>query len=1193
MAHSVIWPKKTFFYPIGNTPPICLTQGLAPEKRADILLLGCGDPRNILYTVYADLGDGNRPLDVTCCDWEPAVLARNILLLTMIVDGVNSETAWSIFYHLFLDEPSFNILIAQCRTLLQSSSDMTTWKNSKYGSFIRFCTDHTLSEIRRHWGLYAESKDLTEAEHKAWKASFLAEMKAVRDARGATVTTLRSAGPLFISIFNISGQKSYTLFWTSGITKSKSSKVVNIPYVNPTFSYSLAGKMFNVHYGTDPIAAFFLAPALAKKANGVTIEDLTESAKSQFSSWCSSFKTRLEDPANANVVVRFFVGEVLAFCQTLHICKEKKTTEGRIYAHPWGGAPIVLDEGDYGNSATTTSKAPLLFNIIDTSNLADHVGLVNLLVVTVPLLERKPWSSLYTNTLLRPDSKGPPESGLSTNAFADIPSLSILVGIAPSPHLWHFTTHSNKHEILSATGPSQNPGQLHESISWHFISSFAPNTAPGPQDTELGRFVLLCDAKMLAKFFFSVYLKMFSEENQIANFANAKAGNTASFTKQNVIHYIRASFVAFLAFVKGSVRVDWVQAMDHLVDLLGAERTFLMGLNNYQDVMCHLYMRNVHTLDVLTSAHVETVRTTRDRFRGWKSVPPVVCIVLKIPRQKLKSLEDIDPDKIMTPVLQGEVLSSSFHNIFSSVQLTFGDTSVSDVDGEPQVTIKEDAKGWNGRSSLIATFYLPSWILTIAPTSTQVGLHIRSTPTSMQLMPILGMRMAIFSTPLTDTAHVHVVRHRPGNVRELEYLRTTPAYSPPTASETTRDVMVKFDPSGERVTHLIVRKDITDPVAAGVLASGIEVSVTPVTDSALLIAFGGNSYRFVYPFAIQIKRLQTRIARKSSYIEIEAPIRPDFSDFRNLSLNPFAVAYDTKQINLLNVHYLNLEVLPALSLPGNEKDLHWVSVHSGMMLSQAEKEVQGLFDQGKYDPLVNLKESIALILMNYAGLQIQSPKGWSNIFGLNDPLHGGVHTLIFVNAMKFDLASHTIVIDACAVPLFTGIMNKITPALTRLTERHFIQVVTQADENRAWKLLLPVLAERCRTWKHTNSCEYCTRGIPASVGGLEYSPLCSCGKGKNLGKFGTNSEWKLFHGEATRVAIGPLFTFSFMEDILKSIAETSEDMGTSNSMICANCGGPGKPTLSACSVCRKTQYCSRECQKAHWKVHKKICATLK
>jgi hypothetical protein len=96
MSHPVLWPKKKFFYPIGNTAPVCLTQDLSPEQSANILLLGCGDPRSILYTIFAgakpssgkrDDNDllccclfyshpGHRVLDITCCDSEPAILGK-------------------------------------------------------------------------------------------------------------------------------------------------------------------------------------------------------------------------------------------------------------------------------------------------------------------------------------------------------------------------------------------------------------------------------------------------------------------------------------------------------------------------------------------------------------------------------------------------------------------------------------------------------------------------------------------------------------------------------------------------------------------------------------------------------------------------------------------------------------------------------------------------------------------------------------------------------------------------------------------------------------------------------------------------------------------------------------------------------------------------------------------------------------
>ena len=52
MVLPVFWPVPIFFHPIGNTSAVDLTDTLTPEETAHVLLLGCGDPRNILFTVH-------------------------------------------------------------------------------------------------------------------------------------------------------------------------------------------------------------------------------------------------------------------------------------------------------------------------------------------------------------------------------------------------------------------------------------------------------------------------------------------------------------------------------------------------------------------------------------------------------------------------------------------------------------------------------------------------------------------------------------------------------------------------------------------------------------------------------------------------------------------------------------------------------------------------------------------------------------------------------------------------------------------------------------------------------------------------------------------------------------------------------------------------------------------------------------
>lgn len=83
MIRNTVVNIVNYFHPLGNTPAVSLTQDLPPENDADILLLGCGDARNILFTCFTD---SDRKLDISCGDIELAIIARNILLYVLPID---------------------------------------------------------------------------------------------------------------------------------------------------------------------------------------------------------------------------------------------------------------------------------------------------------------------------------------------------------------------------------------------------------------------------------------------------------------------------------------------------------------------------------------------------------------------------------------------------------------------------------------------------------------------------------------------------------------------------------------------------------------------------------------------------------------------------------------------------------------------------------------------------------------------------------------------------------------------------------------------------------------------------------------------------------------------------------------------------------------------------------------------------
>ena len=340
---------------------------------------------------------------------------------------------------------------------------------------------------------------------------------------------------------------------------------------------------------------------------------------------------------------------------------------------------------------------------------------------------------------------------------------------------------------------------------------------------------------------------------------------------------------------------------------------------------------------------------------------------------------------------------------------------------------------------------------------------------------------------------------------------------------------------------------------------------------------------------------------------METPLRPDYENFLDLSLNPFPISREGQLFNLLNIHYLNLNQLPALKLPVKHEELQWMSVHLALAFSDNEKVTRENSTQHP-GSLLNLKESIAALFFRWAGVEKSSEnvKSQFHPLGLYNPTSGiGIYTLIFINDIRFDLASHTIVADACVIPLSEQNLDKLSPALGRLSGIGQVLINTPDDETKLWKLLLPALAERCRTWKHLPTCEYLRQGIPPCMEGLEFraSPLCSCGKGKDLGTFGTRPEWKEFHSEATRIALSPLFSSSFIKIPREKADVKNANIGSSSLKSpgseasqsltqCANCSGPGQPSLLSCGACKQTKYCSRTCQMSHWKIHKLHCSKV-
>ncbi len=831
-----------------------------------------------------------RPLDFTCCDIDPAVLgssafldgcaeelipvlARNILFYTLLADfpseGIDEylQKIWNFYYHFFIDQGTLDMLLKQCRILVDLSPDIVTWNNSKYGIFLRFSSLHSLSTIRKQWALYLGTKDYSKGEMDSLRAEFRKCSRA-KDSSGAdagvNLSSLRSAGPLWKDLTDI-GPKQFRRYWETGVTFDEQDKVAKANEINPTFAYSAMGKGFALHYGSDPILSFHLAKTLApingsRSNEAVSISGIVKGAVKEFKSWCIAFNKRLGE--RCSLMIRFLVGDVIAFCRALHYCATNSSVDSGLYAGPWSSTLMKLDGGDYVESSS--SRAPLQFDVIDTSNLTDHMGLLNILIPCRPLMLTKPSSIIFTNTLHPSNNNDDTtQDGFLALLCGDISVLSMILDLVPVPYLSNFTSHSNVHEMISLASSWQ---QFHERISWR-IGSLSDSMAVREKAQSDSR--LKFDERQLAVFFHGIYLKMFSDENMGALFQSFSPQSMKKFV---LVHYSRFTFAYVLRLLKDRIAVNWEDFMNHLHDLIFYDRKLLQGSNNVQDLFCSLRLLDVHSFPTFTPQIYADVKD--GPLKEWENVPPVVCITLQVPRKSFDILEKHSANEIGTPILLCSLMGTTAHNYFQHYQSFWGTIKAAysnDSSQEPKVTFAEDPEGFRGSSPAIFTFYVPSWVLGIEA-SQEATVAIRSNPLlAFKLAPVLGPYLNLFSADLTDRRHVHITSGRPGNPGELQKLRNV-SFS----RLTTQEVQPLCDPVkitgtlDSRVACLTGRANIQDMNAKASLANGTAVSISQISPRVVQITIGRHLQNIVYPFSIDSTDSKTRIARKSSYVEVSA-----------------------------------------------------------------------------------------------------------------------------------------------------------------------------------------------------------------------------------------------------------------------------------------------------------------------------------
>ncbi|KAG6860845.1 hypothetical protein C0995_006983 [Termitomyces sp. Mi166 len=977
-------------------------------------------------------------------------------------------------------------------------------------------------------------------------------------------TAARSAGPAWVHVLQ-SGDEHYGRYWKTGVTFDDAAQISAATFVNPTFAYDSSGEDFNVHYGTDPILAFHLGmaaklPHLTKRRP--TPSQLVRIAKEQFKEWCMAFRERIKGEST-NLVIRFWVGDALAFSRALRICANMNSTDTGVYPSAWDATLISLDGQNYGGGAQ--NNAPLKFDIIDTSNLIDHLGLINILVATVPLLHDHPAATLYTNSLLNFEENG---GRFANRACTDIATLSLLLGVIPVSYVSGFATRTNTHSICMSITATSGIKPYQDTISWK----------RAPTDIKSESLVKIA-ATSLGNIVFNIYLRMFKDDH-VSRLFDVEAGF------RDFIHYDRSSFVVFLALIKQRVHNDWTEAMDYVMFLIERDKMLLTGLNNVQDLCCQLHIHGVSTVSAMRAPGFGN--NPSRVFNGWDDIPPVVCVVLKVPRKYLKELEGLSAKKVGTPIFRCEIENQVHQNTFSAIHFFFGTTTPSTSDPHCLVA-NEDSSRWRGNSPLIVSFYVPSWLLTVQTprTEVQLSIHPRSIASSM-IYSVLGPQLRIFSANLLDKTHVQVVRGRPGNPQEIVKLQGPGNTLSITPDSQAQLVTMVAEKDSTKVAGLTGRLNIngTSLQATFRACPLADITVKQSSPFSMLLSIGQAHQEIIsFPYPIDGSNPRTRIARKSSYIEVDVGLHKPNSHQDGLMINPFPMVRRNSNIISWNIHHVNLARLPEVDI--TYPKCQWLGHHLSLTLFDDEPS-GGTTLAGQGELIQDIKGTIKDIFTvtgKYGNPRQAVIMRNTNTNGNEVP----VEILIFLNCVRLDLPSHTIIADACVVPsiLLSESSAEIVYKCLHMTKNGVTEIQMSPRETRAWWQLLPVLAERCRTWSHTPNCKFPRAGMLNNAPDLNISPLCECGRGKSLPPSFLTGEYKNLAPFATRIAFGPLFPVTHLESVANSLHKRLGAImrgETKASEVCDLCGKAGQPRLMQYSTCGQAKYCSKECQKEDWKL---------
>ncbi|KAG7294098.1 hypothetical protein NEMBOFW57_004161 [Staphylotrichum longicolle] len=940
-----------------------LTEDLPQGADADILLLGCGDARHILYTLFAEKGLPSRKLDFTACDTDEGTLARNILLFTLTLDNddkVSLAQIWNIYHHPALDNRDIQLIASQAQKLLGLSQTLQEWHSGPYGATLRFCDVVTFSLVRSMWTKWADvARQSSSNTDKSRSAQF---------ARDKVEHTFESWA-VQISKKLIFADKEQI---ETPLSESDGDEIV-VP--NPLFTVPLTTSAV-LRNATHPLLGFHITAAQANLTGVSPIgmneilecdadvqDSLFSAAVAQFGDWTDAFRD-----AAPRTVIRFTTSECFALCYTLRFSLETGKTCAQHYHGKVGFEALALAESEYGDGGS----APKQFDVIDASTHFRRLNTLNMLVSAGPLLKDLPSSTLYTRNLHRLSD----EENIEELLCGHTTTVSMLLGLVSVEYWTNAKARSTASQVLEVWS-KKSPAPTAEHTILGFRHSWKQTKHMPGRDSRASDSLLQASIEDLASLVHSCYQNMYAVRGlkQRPSEEQLKAWGPNQLLAS---HNHPGTISAFVRSIARRAEVDSTQLFEGFLEKITSDPQLRVCLGAYTLEVPTFGLKlakSWHWLDLKPKS--------RPAFSKWATVPPAVAITVVVPTERWKAvtpvMDESDGPRALNAEISGHlrIPDTKAATVYWDTQVSFGtiETESSRDQDNFVVRVQEDQEAWKGSSPMIISYYVPTQFVE--------AMFSQATVSFSALFSILrpdgreemagDTILFPFEKPLSDEEHVFITKYRP---RQTGYAITEgvlldlPKSKTPENDITSSNATFTANFSSQKSADILTvtgRLDITSEEGRRLLADKDRALILPLSFPAPILKDGSK----------------TRIARTTGYIEVIAPLaNPSTHPAPLDNILPTTLLASSNIPSTLNIPHLNLSTLPILPSRTNPAS--------------------------PPTPRLNFKESLFTSFMLVSGLQ----GGQTGLFALTHP--GGGHPRA---------AGGGVVLDAAALPFTRALVD--------------------------------------------------------------------------------------------------------------------------------------------------------------------------